>query len=128
MFGIYQKSCLRLEVPVTEIQIQESLCRTEALQQWLFPQQFSSHLPDRLEPQLTFSSWLGPITIDHTVTVVEPYHLQLLLSRGVDGFHEWTWGEGWVQSRLEGISLLPLNLAQTYGLVRLRQFLAASEA
>lgn len=32
-------------------------------------------------------------------------------------------GEGWVQSRLEGISILPLNLGQTLNLIRLRDFL-----
>jgi len=44
-----------------------------------------------------------------------------LLSQGIDGFHEWYWGEGWVQSRLEGVSILP-NLGQTLNLLRLRQF------
>jgi len=36
-----------------------------------------------------------------------------LLSQGIDGFHEWYWGEGWVQSRLEGVSILPLNLGRS---------------
>lgn len=49
--------------------------------------------------------------------------LRLLLSEGIDGYHEWYWGDGWVQSRLEGISLLPLSLGQTFSLLRLRQFL-----
>jgi hypothetical protein len=48
----------------------------------------------------------------------------LLLSRGIDGFHEWYWGEGWVQSRLEGISVIPLNLGQTINLMRLKEFLS----
>ncbi|MEG5215625.1 hypothetical protein QUB48_07680 [Microcoleus sp. ARI1-A5] len=39
-------------------------------------------------------------------------------------FHQWYWGDGWVQSRLEGVSLLPLNLGQTASLLRLREFLA----
>jgi hypothetical protein len=54
---------------------------------------------------------------------------RLLLHQGIDGFHEWHWGDGWVQSCLEGVSLLPLNLGQTLTLVRLKQFLATrSEA
>jgi hypothetical protein len=48
--------------------------------------------------------------------------LRMLLSQGIDGYHEWYWGEGWVQSRLEGVSLLPLSLGQTLSLWRLRFF------
>ncbi|MGB5971491.1 MAG: hypothetical protein WBG70_24515, partial [Spirulinaceae cyanobacterium] len=57
------------------------------------------------------------------VEIASPNCLRLLLSKGIDGYHEWYWGEGWVQSRLEGISYLPLNLGQTLSLVKLRQFL-----
>ena len=53
--------------------------------------------------------------------------LRLLLSLGIDGFHEWYWGDGWVQSRLEGVSLLALNLEQTASLLRLREFLAGKQ-
>lgn len=124
MFGIYQQSCLRIELSASVQQVRDSLLSPEQFQDWLFPQQFLPPLPDRLEPELTFTSYLGPVAIDHQVTIVEDDRLQLLLSRGVDGFHEWTWGEGWVQARLEGISVLPLNLGQTYSLMRLRQHLA----
>jgi len=48
----------------------------------------------------------------------------LALSQGIDGYHEWYWGDGWLQSRLEGISLLPLNLGQTLSLLKLRLFLS----
>lgn len=127
MFGIYQKSCLRIELSASANQVRDSLLRPEQFQQWLFPQQFVLPLPDRLKPDLTFTSYLGPVAIDHQVAIVEANRLQLLLSRGIDGFHEWTWGEGWVQARLEGVSVLPLNLGQTYGLMRLRQHLALSD-
>jgi hypothetical protein len=53
--------------------------------------------------------------------------LRLLLSLGIDGFHEWYWGDGWVQSLLEGVSLLALNLEQTASLLRLRGFLAGKQ-
>lgn len=70
----------------------------------------------------TFSSWLGPIAIQHQVEQVAPNHLRLILSQGIDGFHDWQWGDGWVQSRIEGVSLLPINLGQTLSLFRLQQF------
>jgi hypothetical protein len=74
---------------------------------------------------LTFTTWTGPVAIQHQVEVQDSNCLRLLLSQGIDGYHEWYWGEGWVQSRLEGVSLLPLNLGQTLNLLRLRQFLTA---
>jgi hypothetical protein len=58
---------------------------------------------------------------------IENNGFRLLLSQGIDGYHEWYWGEGWVQSRLEGVSLLPLNLGQTLNLLRLRTFLREQE-
>ncbi|MEY3063307.1 MAG: hypothetical protein RLZZ532_99, partial [Cyanobacteriota bacterium] len=75
------------------------------------------------QPGLTFTTSLGPVTIQHYVDVSQPNCLRLLLSQGIDGFHEWYWGEGWIQSRLEGISILPLNLGQTISLIQLREFL-----
>jgi hypothetical protein len=68
---------------------------------------------------------MGPVAIQHKVEVAQVNCLRLLLSQGIDGYHEWYWGDGWVQSRLEGISLLPLNLGQTLALLRLRQFITS---
>ncbi|MEG4582310.1 hypothetical protein QUA71_22230 [Microcoleus sp. MON1_C5] len=42
-------------------------------------------------------------------------------------FHEWYWGDGWVQSRLDGVWLLALNFEQTASLLRLREFLAGKQ-
>ena len=70
---------------------------------------------------LTFTSWAGLLAIENQVEIAEPNCLRVLLSQSIDGYHEWYWGDGWVQSKLEGISILPLNLAQTLGLLRLRQ-------
>lgn len=123
MLGSFQASQLRIEVPASEALLRDSLTRPTQLQQWLWPQRLAAGLPEQLEGGLRFCSWLGPIAIEHQVTVIGSTHLRLLLSQGIDGFHEWYWGEGWVQSRLEGISLLPLNLGQTLSLGRLRQFL-----
>lgn len=127
MFGSVQQSNLRIEVDASKTQIQDSLTRPELLQQWLWPQRLSPGLPDRLSPKSSFTSWLGPIAVQHYVSQLTDHSLQLILSQGIDGFHEWTWGEGWVQSRLEGVSLLPLNLGQTVALMNLRRFLTQSD-
>lgn len=124
MLGTFQQSSLRIEVNAKETDIRDSLIRPSQLQQWLWPQQLNAGLPEQFQPGLTFTSSLGLIKIQHSVDVLQPNCLRLLLSQGIDGFHEWYWGEGWVQSRLEGISLLPLNLGQTLSLIRLRDFLA----
>lgn len=84
-------------------------------------------LPDYLFPGLEFVSYLGPIEVRHSVTSITPDGISLSLSGGIDGVHHWHWGEGWVQSSLEGFSLLPLNLGHTLSLFSLRQFLQHRE-
>lgn len=101
--------------------------RPESLRRWLWPQRLSPGLPEALESGLSFTTWIGPVAIGHHVEVAESNCLRMILSQGIDGFHEWRWGEGWVQSRLEGITLLPLNLGQTLSLLRLQQFLTESQ-
>lgn len=123
MFGTFQQSQLRIEVPASQQRLGELLLRPEQLRQWLFPQQLSHDLPAELRSGTEFTTWLGPLPVHHLVQRAEPNCLQLLLSQGVDGFHEWYWGDGWVQSRLEGVTLLPLNLGHTATLLRLRQSL-----
>ncbi len=122
MFGNFQQSHLRIELEASESTIRESLLKTHHLKAWLFPQRLSSGLPETLEAGLTFKSWLGWLPIQHQVEVVGDYCLRLLLSQGIDGYHEWMWGDGWVQSRLEGVSLLPLNLGQSISVSRLREY------
>jgi hypothetical protein len=125
MFGTFQQSNLRIEVDATAATIRESLTNPELMRQWLWPQQFS---PDFKAQALwqgqTFSSHLGLITITHHVDKLTSHGIRLVLHGGIDGFHEWCWGDGWVQSRIEGVSALPLNLAQTASLLRLRLFLS----
>lgn len=128
MLGAYQHSTLRIEVDAAAEDIRSSLTLPEQLRQWLWPQQFSGEFSDPLQPGQTFSSHLGPITLHHTVEQLTSNSLRLLLHGSIDGFHEWYWGDGWVQSRLEGVSALPLNLAQTASLLRLRLFLDRSGA
>lgn len=127
MLGKFQQSHLRIEIDASATAIQESLLQPSQFRQWLWFQRFSPGLPERLYVGLTFTSWAGPVAIEHQVVALNEHHLRFLLSQGVDGYHEWDWGDGWVQSRLEGISLLPLNLAQTLGLLRLRQFLTGRQ-
>ncbi len=124
MLGNFQQSQLRIEVEASQTVIRDSLLRSSLLQQWLWPQRFATGMPEQLHQGLTFISWTGPVAIHHQVDVATPNSLRLLLSQGIDGFHEWYWGEGWVQSRLEGVSIMPLNLGQTLSLLRLRYFLA----
>ncbi|MGD1856213.1 MAG: SRPBCC domain-containing protein [Leptolyngbyaceae cyanobacterium] len=123
MFGIYQQSTLRIEIDATVAQLRQSLTHPEQMRQWLWPQQFSESFKSPLYVGQTFSSYVGPIRIDHTVETCADSSIRFLLHRGVDGFHEWNLGDGWVQSRLEGVSTLPLNIAQTASLLRLQLFL-----
>ncbi|MBW4469476.1 MAG: hypothetical protein KME45_03625 [Stenomitos rutilans HA7619-LM2] len=126
MLGTFQQSSLRIEVDASEQALRQSLTDSVKLQQWLSPLRLDRGLTEQLQPGVTFTTWVGPISIHQVVEQVETNCLRLLLSKGIDGFHEWYWGDGWVQSRLEGISLLPLNLGQTASLLRLRQFLLQS--
>lgn len=127
MLGSFQQSNLRIEIEASAQQIQDSLLCPTQFKQWLFPQTFSTELPDRLHTGLIFTSWIGPVPIQHQVDWLDTNGLRFLMSKGIDGFHEWHWGDGWVQSCLEGVSLLPLNMGQTLSLLRLKQFLALQQ-
>jgi hypothetical protein len=127
MLGTFQQSNLRIEVEASAADIQHSLLRPAEFQQWLAPQTFSAGLPDQLTSGVTYTSWIGPIAIQHQVDLSEPNGLRLLLSQGIDGYHEWYWGDGWIQSCLAGVSVLPLSLGQTLSLLRLQQFLRSKK-
>jgi hypothetical protein len=123
MLGNFQRSELRIEVPATANTLRDRLLSPPALTKWLFPQQMSFPSQDLLTVGTKYRSTFGPIVVEYIVDRVDPQCLRLLLSNSIDGYHEWYWGEGWVQSRIEGISLIPLNLHQTTTLLRLRQAL-----
>jgi hypothetical protein len=123
MLGNFQRSELRIEVPATASSIRDRLLSPPALTKWLFPQQMSFPSQDLLSVGTKYRSTFGPIVVEYIVDRVDPQCLRLLLSNSIDGYHEWYWGEGWVQSHVEGISLIPLNLHQTTTLLRLRQSL-----
>ena len=127
MLGNFQQSHIRIEVDAKQQDIGDCLLKTASLRQWMFPQTLSANLPPILETGLSFTSKLGFVEVEHQVETAEENCLRLLLSKGIDGYHEWYWGDGWIQSRLEGISLLPLNLGQSLSLFRLRQYLVANK-
>lgn len=124
MFGTFQQTTLRVEVSAPATVIRDSLLQPRQFKQWLWPQTFSDGLPGVLELGTTFTSYIGPIKVQHQVTDISAHSVRFLVWEGVDGFHEWCWGNEWVQSRLEGISVLPLNLGQSLNLWRLQRFLA----
>ncbi len=123
MLGNFQRSELRIEVPATSSTIRDRLLSPSAMTKWLFPQQMKFASQDLLTVETKFETSFGPVVVKAQVDRINAQGLRLLLSQGVDGYHEWFWGEGWVQSRLEGVSLIPLNLYQTATLLRLRQSL-----
>jgi hypothetical protein len=127
MLGTFQQSQIRIEVAAPQNAIRDSLLHSAKLSKWLWHISFSPGLPEQLHAGLTFTTSIGLIAVQHQVEIVQDNCLRMLLSQGIDGYHEWYWGEGWLQSRLEGISLLPLNLAQTLSLLQLRQFLGSRE-
>lgn len=127
MLGQFQRSQIRIEIPASAPQLEDCLTRPEEVQAWLWPQHLSHPLPDRLEAGLVFQSKLGPITIEHQVQSISSDRLVLVLRQGIDGWQEWLWGDHWLQSTLEGVSLLPLELGQTLTLMRLRQYLTVQK-
>lgn len=127
MFGTFQQTTLRIETEAATEVVRDSLLKSSQFKQWLWPQTFSEGLPDSLATGTVFTAYLGPLKIQHRVEALSDQKMQLLLSGGIDGFHEWCWGSGWVQSQLEGISVLPLNLAQSANLWRLQGFLKGQQ-
>ncbi len=123
MWGKFQSSQLRIEVKAKAEDLKNSLTKREKLSKWFFPLQIKSNLAgDSWQKGDRFTVSLGLVEVENQVELINENCLRLTLSKGIDGYQEWSWGDGWVQSRLEGISLLPLNLAQTFNLVRLREF------
>lgn len=124
MLGKFQKSELRIEVKATEKFFGDCLLDINKLKQWFFPLKFDHHSSEKLSQGDSFSFYLGVIEIKNKVDVIDSNYVRIILSGGIDGYQEWCWGDGWIQSRLEGISMLPLNLGQTLNLLRLKSFVA----
>ena len=124
MLGKFQKSELRIEVKADSSTIGQSLMEKKQLQKWFLPLQFTKSNSSILKEGDTFTCNFGLFEVKNQVQIINSNCFRLILSGGIDGYQEWCWGDGWVQSRLEGVSLLPLNLSQTFNLLRLRNWLA----
>jgi len=127
MFGEFQQSRLRIELDAPEAAIRDNLIQPESLQQWLWPQQLVAPMPTRLEVGTVFTTQLGPISVEHYVAQLDDNHLRLILSQSIDGFHDWYWGDGWVQSCLEGVSLLPIGVGHSLALMQLRRVITGAD-
>ncbi len=127
MFGQFQHSNIRFEVKAFSKTIQKSLTQPDQLKKWLWMQRFEN-LPSQLTRHSEFTTYLGAVPVKHHVDELHDHGVRFILSKGIDGFHEWSWDDGWLQSRLEGVSLLPLNLGQTVALLSLRYFVESQES
>lgn len=123
MWGKFQQSELRIEVEATEKILKDSLLNIEQIQKWFFPLKFQGESKPQLTSGDIFTFKLGLVEVQNKVEIINTNCYRLILSGGIDGYQEWCWGDGWIQSRLEGISILPLNLAQTVNLLRLKSWL-----
>ncbi|NJM77502.1 MAG: hypothetical protein HC852_19120 [Acaryochloridaceae cyanobacterium RU_4_10] len=124
MLGTFQQSQLRIGMAASASDLSRALLHTQQLRCWLLPQLIPDELPPELVPGVTFTSWIGPVPVEHKVESVGETSICFSLSRAVDGVHDWSWGEGWVQSRLEGISWVPLHVGNIATLLRLKTYLA----
>jgi hypothetical protein len=124
MLGNFQQCQIRIEVAATGAAIRQQLLSPINLRQWLSATKLSLESDNLLQVDCEFSLEIWPMRVDHHVNWVSNDSLRLRLSAAIDGYQEWYWGDGWVQSRLEGISFLPLSLLQTANLSRLRWALA----
>jgi hypothetical protein len=127
MFGQFQQSHIRFEVKASSATIQASLTQPEQLKKWLWMQRWDK-VPEKFALNTEFTTYLGIVPVTHRIDALSSQGIRFLLSQGIDGFHEWSWADGWVQSRLEGVSLLPLNLGQTVALLSLRYFVETQES
>ncbi len=123
MFGNFQQSHLRIELSATAQEIGRQLGFADGLRRLLAPSQVSLTGQEQLRSGDRFTATFGWVTVEQQLTVVGDRGLRLLLHGGIDGYQEWSWGDGWVQSRTEGISVLPLTALQTLQLIQLQQVL-----
>ncbi len=127
MFGTFQQSNLRIEIGATAAQLRSALTETAELRRWLKFQRFPAGLPEKLTPGCSFTSYAGfVVPILQTVDRVDESGIRFLLGQGIDGFHAWRWGDGWVQSEIEGVSLLPIGVGQAASLMLLKRYVGRS--
>jgi hypothetical protein len=123
MFGTLQQSSLRIEIAASADRLRACLTQPADLQKWLKFQRFPAGLPEVFTAGSKFTSYGGyAVPIQQTVEFVETDRIRFLLAQGIDGFHDWAWGDGWVQSQIEGVSLLPIGVGQSASLLLLKQY------
>lgn len=122
MLGTFQTSLCRINVPATPAVIAEHLQDVALIRQWAWPQQYPTEIL-RLTPGLTFTSYLGWLSIGHRVETITPNALTMVLWGAVDGLSQWTWGDQWLEQTTTGVTLLPLMPAQRQLLFQLETFL-----
>ncbi len=123
MLGTFQSHALRLRVPAQKDQIKAAITHMGEVRQWASPQRFPSGI-EQLEEGTVFSSFAGPIEISHRVVHLSDDTMEFVLWGAIDGTSLWRWDDGWFQQQAQGVTLVPLALAQTLFLHKLKNFLA----
>ncbi|HIK26035.1 MAG: hypothetical protein P3X23_007625 [Thermosynechococcus sp. Uc] len=127
MLGTFQSSHLRIEVAASADQLRDYLTQPAQLRRWLWPLQLQT-TGDRLQAGETFTSEFLWLKLEHRVELLTAERLVLVLRQAIEGWQEWSWGDGWVQSCIEGVTPLPLELGQTFLLWRLKSVLSKEAA
>ncbi|UFP93027.1 hypothetical protein [Gloeobacter morelensis] len=127
MFGTFQQSTVRVQVAANGAILKRCLTEFALLRRWAWTQRYPDSLPTVIDAGLEFDSYAGPVKLSHKVGALTDNRLEMVLWDGVDGYSRWLWGDGWVQSTIEGVSLLPLALGQTILLDSLARFATALE-
>ncbi|MBE9221240.1 hypothetical protein IQ215_00880 [Cyanobacterium stanieri LEGE 03274] len=122
MLGKFQSSQLRIEIEAGENILRQSILEVDSLKRWFFPLGLDKQLSSSLTKGARFKAYVGLAEINHEVKCIENNCICFILSGAIDGYQEWCWGDGWVQSSLEGVSLLPLKLGHSFNLFKFREF------
>lgn len=122
MFGNFQQSHIRIELSATAQAIGQQLGYGDSLARLLLPNNLpllTDRQPLQVGDRIT-ATW-GWLKLEQQVSQVGDRSLRLLLHGSIDGYQEWSWGDGWVQSGTAGVSVLPLTALQTWQLIQLQQ-------
>lgn len=127
MLGTLQSFTTRIEVPARAETLQRCLSHSQLMQQWMWPAPRMTDLPAVLQEGNEFQVPLGPWVLHHRVEILTGSRMRCILWGAADGFCEWSWGNHWVQLRVEAISLLPMSLGQFLNLRQLQHYAAGLE-
>ncbi len=127
MLGTLQSFTTRIEVPARAETLQRCLSHSQLLLQWMWPTPLMKDQPPILQAGSEFQVPLGPWVLHHRVEILTCSRIRFILWGAADGFCEWSWGNHWVQLRVEAISLLPMSLGQFLNLRQLQHYAAERE-